>query len=86
MLNITFIFHLVQCLCCNATIYVFLLQRADAKLSDAELSLRELCSRSRAVAEFFCEDPSLYKLEECCSIFSSFCNKFEVAIQVRLMP
>lgn len=55
--------------------------RADAKLADMESSLQELKVLSNAVAEYFCEDPATFKLEECCSIFHSFCKRFYTAVQ-----
>ncbi|TMS13873.1 FH2 domain-containing protein 1 [Larimichthys crocea] len=61
-------------------IETFLL-RADAKLANVESSLQELKALSDAVAEYFCEDPATFKLEECCSIFDSFCKRFNTAIQ-----
>ncbi|XP_035391656.1 FH2 domain containing 3 [Electrophorus electricus] len=57
------------------------LQVAESRLADMEASLRELDSLSGAVAEYFCEDPATFRLEECCFIFHSFCEKFERAIQ-----
>lgn len=63
--------------------YVVISQRADAKLANVESSLQELKALSDAVAEYFCEDPATFKLEECCSIFDSFCKRFNTAIQVR---
>ncbi|TSX58290.1 FH2 domain-containing protein 1 [Bagarius yarrelli] len=56
------------------------LQMATSQLADMEASLQELDSVSHSVAEFFCEDPATFKLEECCSIFHSFCEKFERAV------
>ncbi|XP_058267299.1 FH2 domain containing 3 [Hemibagrus wyckioides] len=56
------------------------LQMATSQLADMEASLRELDLISHSVAEYFCEDPSTFKLEECCSIFHSFCEKFERAV------
>ncbi|KAI5629154.1 FH2 domain containing 3 [Silurus asotus] len=56
------------------------LQMAICQLADMEASLRELDSISHSVAEFFCEDPASFKLEECCSIFHSFCKKFDRAV------
>lgn len=58
---------------------------ATSQLVDIEASLRELDSISQSVAEYFCEDPATFKLEECCSIFHSFCEKFERAVLVRLV-
>ncbi|MED6233261.1 hypothetical protein ATANTOWER_009233 [Ataeniobius toweri] len=57
------------------------LKRAEAKLADVEMSLKELQTLTDAVAEYFCEDPATFKLEECCSIFYSFCKRFEKAVQ-----
>ncbi|XP_070700031.1 FH2 domain containing 3 [Pempheris klunzingeri] len=57
------------------------LMRAEAKLADVESSLQELNALSGAVAEYFCEDPATFKLEECCSIFHSFCKRFDTAVQ-----
>lgn len=57
-------------------------QRANAKVADVESSLHQLNSLSDAVAEYFCEDPTTFKLEECCSIFHSFCKRFDKAVQV----
>ncbi|XP_026797516.3 FH2 domain containing 3 [Pangasianodon hypophthalmus] len=56
------------------------LQMATSQLADVEASLRELDSISHSVAEYFCEDPATFKLEECCKIFHSFCEKFEKAV------
>lgn len=63
--------------------FVFFSQRADAKLADVESSLQELNVLSSAVAEYFCEDPATFKLDECCSIFHSFCKRFDTAVQVK---
>ncbi|XP_053187077.1 FH2 domain containing 3 [Scomber japonicus] len=57
------------------------LLRADAKLADVESFLQELNMLSNAVAEYFCEDPTTFKLEECCNIFHSFCKRFYTAVQ-----
>ncbi|XP_061136642.1 FH2 domain-containing protein 1-like [Syngnathus typhle] len=57
------------------------LQDAEACLDEVERDLRELQSASDSVAEYFCEDPSKFRLEECCSIFDSFCEKFLRAVQ-----
>uniref|UniRef100_A0A1A8CB12 FH2 domain-containing protein n=2 Tax=Nothobranchius kadleci TaxID=1051664 RepID=A0A1A8CB12_NOTKA len=57
------------------------LQRAEAKLAEVETFLQELKTLSFAVADFFCEDPAVFKLEECCSIFHSFCKRFDTAVK-----
>ncbi|KAG7484453.1 hypothetical protein MATL_G00049520 [Megalops atlanticus] len=57
------------------------LRRAESRLAGIEVSLQALNSVSHSVAEFYCEDPGAFKLEECCSIFHSFCEKFMRAVQ-----
>ncbi|KAK6296777.1 hypothetical protein J4Q44_G00329190 [Coregonus suidteri] len=57
------------------------LKEAECRLAETELSLQSLGSVSDSVAEYFCEDPSKFRLDECCSIFNSFCAKFLRAIQ-----
>uniref|UniRef100_A0A8C5N7V8 FH2 domain-containing protein 1-like n=1 Tax=Gouania willdenowi TaxID=441366 RepID=A0A8C5N7V8_GOUWI len=53
---------------------------AEAKLTEVELSVQELKALSNDVAEYFCEDPATFKLDECCSIFHSFCTRFNTAL------
>lgn len=53
-------------------------------MAGVESELQELSSVCDSVAEYFCEDPSQFKLEECCSIFNSFCERFMRAIEVSL--
>ncbi|XP_061105452.1 FH2 domain containing 3 [Conger conger] len=57
------------------------LKTAEARLAEVEVSLQALDSASDSVAEFFCEDPGQFKMEECCFIFHSFCEKFTRALQ-----
>ncbi|XP_051934372.1 FH2 domain-containing protein 1-like [Hippocampus zosterae] len=57
------------------------LKDAETCLDQVEQDLRELQSTSDSVAAYFCEDPSKFRLEECCSIFDSFCNRFLRAVQ-----
>lgn len=47
-----------------------------------EALVQELNALSGAVAEYFCEDPASFRLDECCSIFHSFCKRFAAAVQV----
>lgn len=51
-------------------------------MKEVETDLQELQSVSDRVAQYFCEDAKNFKLEECCSIFNSFCERFLRAIQV----
>ncbi|XP_042167170.1 FH2 domain-containing protein 1-like [Oncorhynchus tshawytscha] len=57
------------------------LMRAEARLADLQACLLKLNSLSQAVAEYFCEDPATFRLEVCCSIFHSFCERFNRAVQ-----
>ncbi|XP_057695955.1 FH2 domain-containing protein 1 [Corythoichthys intestinalis] len=57
------------------------LKDADSCLDEVEVDLQELQSTSDSVAQYFCEDPSKFRLEECCSIFDSFCERFLRAVQ-----
>ncbi|KAI2656354.1 FH2 domain-containing protein 1 [Labeo rohita] len=59
------------------------LQNADTRLKETEAAFKNLSAVSDLVAEYFCEDPAQFKLEECCSIFHSFCDKFKRAVQVK---
>ena len=57
-------------------------QGAASLLAETQQSLEELDAASDTVAQFFGEDPSKFKLQECCTIFDTFCEKFMRAIQV----
>ncbi|TMS07531.1 FH2 domain-containing protein 1 [Larimichthys crocea] len=57
------------------------LKEAEVCVEEIETDLQELQSVSDSVAEYFCEDPNKFRLDECCSIFHSFCEKFMRAIQ-----
>ena len=46
-------------------------------LSDIESDLNSI---RKEMAEFLCEDPERFKLEECFRILSSFCQRFKLAI------
>lgn len=61
------------------------MQEAEVCLEDVEMNLDQLQSVSDTVAEYFCEDSNKFKLDECCSIFHSFCEKFMKAMQVSQM-
>ncbi|CAN9501859.1 unnamed protein product [Ophioblennius macclurei] len=57
------------------------LMKAETKIAEMESFFLELKVLSKAVAEYFCEDPATFKLEECCSIFHSFCKRFDTAVK-----
>lgn len=49
---------------------------------EIEGELKQLQMVSDSVAEYFCEDPNKFKLDDCCSVFNEFCKKFLRAMQV----
>uniref|UniRef100_A0A096MC86 FH2 domain containing 4 n=1 Tax=Poecilia formosa TaxID=48698 RepID=A0A096MC86_POEFO len=57
------------------------LKEADVRLGEVETHFEELQAVSDSVAEYFCEDSKTFKLEECCSVFHSFCQRFIRAMQ-----
>ncbi|XP_050679512.1 inverted formin-2 [Leptidea sinapis] len=57
------------------------LQVAESEVSALKKDMEEVGSLRVQLAEFFCEDPVSFKLEECFKIFSTFCNKFRQAVQ-----
>ncbi|XP_047247955.1 FH2 domain-containing protein 1-like [Girardinichthys multiradiatus] len=57
------------------------LKEADVCLEEIETDFEELQAVSDSVSEYFCEDPTTFRLEECCSIFQSFCQRFIRAMQ-----
>ena len=42
--------------------------------------MKEVESMRLKLAEFFCEDPAGFKLEECYKTFATFCEKFKRAV------
>lgn len=64
-----------MCCCCS--------QHAESRITETQASFLALNKVTESVAEYFCEEPSDFKLDECCSIFSSFCEKFTRALQVK---
>ncbi|VVC94742.1 unnamed protein product [Leptidea sinapis] len=53
------------------------LQVAESEVSALKKDMEEVGSLRVQLAEFFCEDPVSFKLEECFKIFSTFCNKWK---------
>lgn len=61
------------------------MQVAEERLKEAEDEVESMRMSSQALAEFFCEDESMFQLEEACRVFSLFCHRFQRAVQVNLM-
>lgn len=60
------------------------MQVAEERLKEAEDEVESMRMSSQALAEFFCEDESMFQLEEACRVFSLFCHRFQRAVQVKL--
>lgn len=74
--------------CVSVYIYISMnsscVQVAEERLREAEDEVESMRMSSQALAEFFCEDESTFKLEEACTVFNVFCHRFQKAIQVKL--
>lgn len=55
------------------------LQAAENESFQLQASLKEIDALRLQLAEFFCEDPASFKLEECFKVFQCFCDKFKAA-------
>lgn len=53
---------------------------AEREVSMLQRGMKEVESLRLQLAEFFCEDPASFKLEECFKIFQNFCDKFKQAV------
>lgn len=56
------------------------LQAAENKVQMLQRDMKDVESVRQRLAEFFCEDPNSFKLEECFKIFQTFCEKFKQAV------
>ncbi|XP_076117482.1 uncharacterized protein LOC143085163 isoform X1 [Mytilus galloprovincialis] len=56
------------------------LQFAKDDLSELQEDLKDIESLKLELADFFCEDSSSFKLEECFSVLNTFCTRFKKAI------
>ncbi|KAG7309485.1 hypothetical protein JYU34_005456 [Plutella xylostella] len=56
------------------------LQVAEREVSALSKDMEEVEVTRTQLAEFFCEDPVSFKLEECFKIFVTFCTKFRAAV------
>jgi inverted formin-2 len=43
--------------------------------------MKELDLLRKQLADFFCEDPDIFKMEECFKIFHNFSEKFRLAVK-----
>ncbi len=56
-------------------------QYAQEEITELEQDLKELDALRIELAEYFCEDESSFKMEECIKVFSSFFDRFKKAIE-----
>lgn len=56
------------------------LMAAENKVQMLQRGMKEVEALRLQLAEFFCEDPNTFKLEECFKIFQTFCEKFKLAV------
>lgn len=57
------------------------LKFAEQTVNTLQNSIKDIDNMRLELAEFFCEDPDTFKLDECFKIFQNFCNKFKEAIK-----
>lgn len=55
-------------------------QMAEREMAQLKRDMEELEGVRRSLAEFFCEDTNMFKIEECFKIFHQFCQKFNQAV------
>lgn len=58
-------------------------QKATSSLCSLRSSRLQLKKEGSELIDFFCEDRGLFRLDECFSIFNTFCARFADAVKVR---
>jgi hypothetical protein len=61
---------------------IFVFQLAETEMLTLDADEREMNDLRRELAVYFCEDEESFRLDECISIFNTFCQKFLKAIEV----
>lgn len=56
------------------------LQISEQEITVLQQNLKEIECLRIQLADFFCEDPSTFKIEECFKIFQNFCEKFKQSV------
>ncbi|XP_075163670.1 FH2 domain-containing protein formin 3 [Haematobia irritans] len=57
------------------------LQSAQSEIAVLKAGMDAVDSMRLKLADFFCEDPATFKLEECFKILQTFCDKFKQAVK-----
>lgn len=56
-------------------------QSANNKIKELNLAMEEVDAMRLKVADYFCEDATQFRLEECFKIFDSFCKNFSKCLK-----
>lgn len=56
------------------------IQAAERDVGLLQRGMKEVETIRLSLADFFCEDPGSFKLEECFKVFHNFCEKFKQAV------
>uniref|UniRef100_A0A8C5QHK0 FH2 domain-containing protein n=1 Tax=Leptobrachium leishanense TaxID=445787 RepID=A0A8C5QHK0_9ANUR len=57
------------------------LEYAEDKLREVQREIEALQNSRQLLVDFLCEDEETFHLEECCKVFSCFCQRFQLAIK-----
>ncbi|XP_053555075.1 uncharacterized protein LOC128645825 [Bombina bombina] len=57
------------------------LEYAEDQLLEVQKEIETLQDARQNLMQFLCEDEKTFRLEECCKIFTCFCQKFQLAIK-----
>ncbi|XP_075690417.1 uncharacterized protein LOC142658699 [Rhinoderma darwinii] len=57
------------------------LEYANHQLQEVQNEIDALQVSRQSLREFLCEDEDTFRLEECCKVFSCFCQRFQLAIK-----
>lgn len=63
--------------------YICLPQSATSSLCSLRAGRQQLKKEGNDLIDFFCEDIDSFKLDDCFSIFHTFCLRFTNAVKVR---
>ncbi|OCT67355.1 FH2 domain-containing protein 1 [Xenopus laevis] len=57
------------------------IEYAEEQLCEVQKEIKALQKARQQLVEFLCEEEVSFSLEECCKVFSCFCQKFQLAIK-----
>lgn len=53
---------------------------AEREVNSLQIDMKNLEEQRKRLSDFFCEDSTSFKLEECFKVFHGFCTRFRQAI------